>query len=286
MSRNDKITFAPRGVRGKNRMPRYIWMTALAAVFFGILSFVVILAMNDFNLSQALGKRQEQPDPAAETTTAAPADASALQDLNDALNFLAVCVTDEKELTFCTVVSVLPSNGTIRVKPVSPDFILETESGRMRLSDVVQRGSMQDVTAGLAARSIPIAKYVLVTEDDFIGLLQKLGPVDITLETAYDFTDGAMRFTYSAGAVSMAAEAMLSYMKSAAAGDDLLRLQAEAAAAVIRTHFTAENAEKGEDFFSTLINFVTTDITVFDYTSAATVIKALAAGGLSISVIS
>ena len=286
MSRDDKITFAPRGVNGRNRLPKYIWMTALAAVFFGVISFVAILAMNDFDLSQALGKRQQTPDPAAETTTEAPPDAAALQDLTDALNFLAGCVTDDKELTFCTGVSVLPSNGTIRVKPISPDFILQTGSGKMRLSDVVQRGSMQDVTEGLAARNIPIAKYVLVTEDDFIGLLQKLGPVDITLETAYDFTDGAMRFTYSAGAVSMAAEAMLSYMKSAAAGDDLLRLQAEAAAAVIRTHFTAENAEKGEDFFSTLINFVTTDITVFDYTSAATVLKALAAGGLSISVIS
>ena len=84
----------------------------------------------------------------------------------------------------------------------------------------------------------------------------------------------------------MAAEAMLSYMKSAASGDELLRLQANAAAAIIRTHFTAENAEKGEEFFAALINCVTTDISVFDYTPAVGAIKALAAGGIRISVIS
>ena len=283
MSRDRKITFAPKGVNGRNRVPRYIWMTAALAVVFGVVSFFVILAMNDFDLPQALGKRQSAPENEEESTTAA--DVSALQDLTDALNFLVVC-TDEKELTFCTVISVLPAQASIRVKPVSPDFALETSAGIMRLADVIRRGSVQDVTQGLARKAIPIVKYVLVTEDNFISLLQKLGPVDIVLETGYDFNDGAVRYTYSAGPVSMAAEAMLSYMKSAAAGDELLRLQANAAAAVIRTHFTMENVEKGEDFFSSLINLVSTDISVFDYTSASEAVKALAAEGVRISVIS
>ncbi len=285
MRKDGKITFAPKGVNGKNRMPKYIWMTVIAAVFFGVLSFFTILAMNDFDLSLALGKRQQTVEEIQESTSGESADLSALQDLTDALNFLAVC-TDGKELTFCTVVSVLPSAASIRIKPISPDCILDTAGGKMRLSDVIRRGTVQDIAEGLANKSIPIAKYVMVTEDSFISLLQKLGPVDIVLENGYDFTDGAVRYTYSAGAVSMAAEAMLSYMKSASVGDDLLRLQANAAAAIIRTHFTAENVDKGEDFFSTLINLVDTDITVFDYTPAVSVIKALAAGGVSISVIS
>ncbi len=285
MRRDGKITFAPRGVNGKNRVPKYIWMTVAAAIFFGVASFFVILAMNDFDLSLALGKRQQTAETTEETTAAPDTDAVALQDLTNALNFLAVC-TNDKELTFCTVVSVLPSDASIRVKPISPDCILETSGGKMRLSDVVRRGSVQDVAEGLTNKSIPIAKYVTVTEDNFISLLQKLGPVNIVLENGYDFTDGAVRYTYSAGAVSMAAEAMLSYMKSASVGDDLLRLQANAAAAIIRTHFTVENVDKGEDFFSALINLVTTDITVFDYTPAVTAIRALAAGGVKISVIS
>ena len=285
MSKDGKITFAPKGVNGKNRVPKYIWMTAVAAVFFGLISFFAILAMNDFDLSLALGKRQQTVAEEEESTTGEDADAASLQDLTDALNFLAVC-EHEKELTFCMVVSVLPSKGSVRIKPISPDCILETSGGKMRLSDVILRGSVQDVAEGLAKKSIPIVKYVTVTEDNFISLLQKLGPVNIVLENGYDFTDGAVRYTYSAGAVSMAAEAMLSYMKSASVGDDLLRLQANAAAAIIRTHFTVENVEKGEDFFSALINLVTTDITVFDYTPAVSVIKALASGGITISVIS
>ena len=173
-------------------------MTAIAAVFFGLLSFFVILAMNDFNLSLALGKRQQETADTAETTTAETDDDSALQDLTHALNFLALC-TDGKELTFCIVVSVVPSDASVRIKPISPDFILDTGGGKLRLSDVIRKGSVQDVTEGLAKKSIPIAKYVLVTEDNFVSLLQKLGPVNIVLQSGYDFTDGAVRYTYSAG---------------------------------------------------------------------------------------
>ena len=267
-------------------MPKHIWLIAAAAVIFGLLSFLVILAANGFDFSLALGKRQTVLPQEEETTAEdGAADVSVLQDLSDAVNFLAICY-QEKELTFCTVISVLPAQASIRVKPVSPDFILETEAGKYRLSDLFRRGSIKDIAEGFSAKSIPIARYVTVTEDDFISVLQRLGPVNIRLEQTYDFSDGAVRYTYSPGEASMSAEAVMSFMKYAAAGDDLLRLQARTVADVIRTHFTAENAEKGEDFFAELINFVNTDITVFDYTPAAGAIKALAATGVTISVIS
>ena len=286
MDRDNRISFAPKGVNGgRNRLPKQIWMIAAAAVVFGLLSFFVILAMNGFDLSLALGKRQVEPETEDSAAVTGEADVSALQDLTDAVNFLAICA-DGKDLTFCTVVSVLPSEASFRVKPVSPDFVLETSVGKLRLSDAFSRASVKDITEGFAAKSIPIAKYAVVTEDDFISLLQKLGPVETELETSYSFADGAIRYQYAPGPASMSAEAVLSFMKHAAAGEELLRLQARTAAAVIRTHFTLANVEKGEDFFSELINLVTTDITVFDYTPAVGVIRTLAAGGIDISVIS
>lgn len=286
MDRKNHISFAPQGVNGgKNRLPKQIWWIAAAAVAFGLLSFFVILAMNGFDLSQALGKRQANPEAAEETSAAGEADASALQDLTDAVNFLVLC-SREKELTFCTVVSVLPSEASFRVKPVSPDFVLETSLGRMRLSDAFSRASIRDITEGFAAKEIPIARYAQITEDNFISLLQKLGPVETELESAYSFSDGAIRYQYAPGPATLSAEAVLSFMKYAAAGEDGLRLQARLAASIIRTHFTRENVEKGEAFFSELINLVTTDVTVFDYTPAYGVLQALASGGINISVIS
>ena len=285
MDRDNHISFAPKGVNGgKNRLPKQIWMIAAAAVLFGLLSFFVILAMNGFDLSLALGKRQAEAvtEEASQTESA---DVSALQDLTDAVNFLVLCAQD-KSLTFCTVVSVLPSEASFRVKPVSPDFVLDTSIGRLRLSDAFSRASVRDITDGFAAKEIPIARYAVVTEDNFISLLQKLGPVETELETSYSFADGAIRYQYAPGHASMSAEAVLSFMKYAAAGEEGLRLQAKTAASIIRTHFTRENVEKGEEFFSELINLVTTDITVFDYTPAVGVIRALAAGGINISVIS
>ena len=288
MGRNEKINFAPKGLTsGKNRVPKQIWFIAAAAVIFGLLSFLVILAANHFDLSMALGKRQTELPADAETTTdPGAAGMAVLQDLSDSVNFLAICAKG-KDLTFCTVLSVQPADAVIRVKPVSPDFVLETGDGKSRLADLFRRGSIADIVEGFGQKDIPITRYVTVTEENFVSLLQKLGPVDITLDKVYAFDDDSIRCTYGPGAASMTPEAVLSYMKNAADGDELLRLQAQAAAAILQTHFTLANVEKGEDYFAELINLVSsTDITAFDYTPALGALKALAAGGLSISVIS
>ncbi len=58
-------------------------------------------------------------------------------------------------------------------------------------------------------------------------------------------------------------------------GVALLPLQAEAMTQILRTHFTAENVDKGDEFFSELINLVDSDISAFDYAHSRSELSSL-----------
>lgn len=288
MNRKEKISFAPRAINDKKRFPHWVALIVAAALLLGLISFGAILAMNDFDLKRALGAREEESTMPAgeETSEGSTAEAQvSLEQFTEAVNFMFLCA-ENKEIDFCQIISVNPSENLIRIKPVSLDFALETEAGRRSLTEVYKNGAPADLIKAFSKKGIEISRYVIIDEDGFVSLIQKLGAVDMTLEKEFSFEGDELRYTFDAGDISMNADAFLQYMKFASTGDDLLRVQGEAAAAAFRTHFTAENAEKGGDFFSELINLVKTDINAFDYSGAAAVIRTMASSGAEISVIS
>ena len=284
MNRKDTINFAPQGLNNKKKFPIYVVLIVVAVLLLGALSFVVILAKNDFDLKKALGIR------AAETTDEAVTDdeeTTLTEGLTGAeagsYNFLVVCA-EGKTVDFIQVISASPAARNISVHPISPDMVFETASGVRSISEIYLKGGVNDVISALETKAVPISKYVLINEENFVSLIQTLGAVDMVLQKDFSFTGDDLKYTYDAGRISMNADAFLQYMKFGAYGSELLQLQGEATAAVFRTHFTSENAEKGEEFFSRIINLVKTDISAFDYTAAAPVIKDVAAAGITVTV--
>ena len=79
---------------------------------------------------------------------------------------------------------------------------------------------------------------------------------------------------------------LLQYMKHAFSGDEKLKAEGAAFAEILRTHLTAENVDRGEAFFSELVNLADTDISMFDYAGFRARLSAFLAGSPAISVIS
>lgn len=280
MNRKEKVTFAPEGIKNKRRLPGYVALIVAAAVFFGAASFVAILAANDFDIKKALGARQEESTAENSSDEAQTAAGIALQDFSGSVNFLFIC-KDKKSLTFCNIISASPSENKIKIKPVAADFSV----GGTTLGDMLETKSAKEICSAFSEKSIPVSRYVTVSEENFVRLLQALGKVDIVLDSDYNFSVDAVKYTFSTGAQSISADYVLKLMKYAASGEARLKLQAQVSAAVIRTHFTSQNFSRGEDFFSSLINLVDTDITAFDYTNSLGVIETMLAGSTQISTV-
>lgn len=288
MRRKEKITFAPEAVNTKKKFPRYVAFLVAGVLLLGALSFGTILALNDFDVKRALGARETEetrPDRGVTLPEETTVDEAPIKELTDAVSFLFICA-DGKQLDFCQLISVIPSDSLVRIKPVSPELVIDTKKGKMTLAEAFADGATDSIREAFAERGMPVARYFAVDEDDFVSLFQKLGPVEILLEREFFFEGDELKYTFEAGENSVNADAFLQYMKFGASGEELLKLQGEAAAAAIKTHFTAENAGKGADFFSELINLVKTDVNAFDYSVAASAIKTMAAKGIEVSVIS
>jgi anionic cell wall polymer biosynthesis LytR-Cps2A-Psr (LCP) family protein len=159
-------------------------------------------------------------------------------------------------------------------------------SGEASVSEVFCKESLSVLAASFASRNINIKKYVHVTEDNLRRMLSNLGSTRVEVTGNYEFNIDAVKYTFTPGEQNIAPDTLIKYMKYAETGESALRLQANTAAAVFRQHFTKENLDKCESFFSTLINLVDTNITAFDYNGALPVLTALLSGEVEIAVVS
>lgn len=273
--------------RAREKRPLLIWSgIVLAVLLAGIISFIVLFAVNDFSLEKLLGARQLTDN---ETTTALNEEETAEPDApytdENALNFLALCV-DETDIILCELISVSVKENSIRIKPVSPDISLEYGGNTLSLQELFEMYSVKAVCEAFEERNTRIDRWAVIDEHSFKTMMKSLGEVSVFLEKDVSYVVDSITYTLQAGTRNMTSETLLNYLKYAGQGDDLALLQAQAVATVISTHFTVENLEKGEIFFSTLINLIDTNINAFDYNNSYTAIYNFIKNSPEISVIS
>lgn len=284
MNRKDVINFAPTGEKKRKKVPAYVGLIIGICLTAFAVSVFVILAMNDFDISKALGARQ--PYPATEETTVESGSVSGgTVDTAGAVNFLVMC-SDGKELTFVQLISVDAAAGKIRIKPVDIGYTLEFPSGEKSVGQAFLSESVNSIMEAFELKSITVKKYVHITEENFRRLMSNLGAVEVQVMGDYEFNIDAVKYTFSQGTQNMTSDMLLKYMKYAEKGEAALRLQGQAVAAVFRQHFTETNYSRGESFFSTLINLVDTNITAFDYSAAAGTLSAMLSNSVEVTVVS
>lgn len=265
MRKNSTIDFTAKTSRGKG-LGKIVLIVA-GVIFLGLVSFVVILAINDFDTAKFLGTRIEGESTTAEPTTllGEQTTAPAFSDSNS-VNVLFICHDSKKVPTFCQVISVSYAENVIRVKPVSPDITVESRGKKLTVGELFTLSGTGAVCEALEARGISVTRHITADETNFKMLLQKLGSVEITLPHEVSYSVDAITYSFPEGKTVMTADTLVKYMKYSAAGDELLTVQANVLAQILRTHLTAENINKGEEFFSRLINLVSGNITAFDFT--------------------
>ncbi len=286
MSKQNIVSFAPGTVKKKRSIPRIVIPGIFICIAAFLISVFVILSVNDFDINKALGAREETK-PSEETTTenAENGILADMQAFKESLTFLILC-SDGDELTFCQLAGVDIAGRKVRIKPLPTDYVVTLPSGESTVEEVFRKESLSVLAASFASRNINIKKYIHVTEDNFRRLLSNLGPVSVEVAGNYEFNIDAVKYTFVPGEQNMAPDTLIKYMKNSETGESALRLQANASAAVFRQHFTKDNLNKGESFFSTLINLVDTNITAFDYNGALPVLSALLSDAVEIAVVS
>ena len=246
----------------------------VAALLIGIISVVILLATNDFDIKRALGMRTEEDTTVAAADTTLPAMA-VITAPKDVYSFLLICGDDGEELSFMAEITVTLSTAEIAVNAVSPQQLL-TYNGRMLTVEEMFRAHSYDLVSCYRENSnLAFDKYLRLTTSRFKRLMAELGPITVDIEYDIPYVIDEFTYTFRKGENSMTSDLLLKYMTLSATGEALLVNQEKALCTLLEMHFTDALVDGGEDYFSSFITYFNTDISIYDYLDAADIINTL-----------
>lgn len=269
--------------KSNNRKHKGIIPIVFLIFLVGIISCVFIFTKNDFNIKKVIGLRDEESS-TVEATTEEVTQSSVDFDFSDSVNFLTLCYDDSNDVSFAFVISFIPDESRIRIKPIDPDMKITVFTGETTFSEAFKSVNIDALIDGLEVKGILVNKYVLLSEDGFVSIIQKLGSVTIKLDAEFEYYSNSIKYVLPAGENELTSDALLAYMKFHGNGDSKLDFSSSGAKTIIETFFTEENVLKGETLFTELINCVSTDITAFDYVNAKSAIESLCKNGFSVTI--
>ncbi|MCR5689531.1 MAG: hypothetical protein K6G71_04700 [Clostridiales bacterium] len=126
---------------------------------------------------------------------------------------------------------------------------------------------------------VGVDKYAMTTNSGLSRLVIRLGPVKTEVEKNVSFIGENVSLQLRVGEQELDSSDFPAYMTYAEVGADAMILRSRACADMLRSWLTVKNAEKAADLFPPVVNSMTTDISVFDYTGYIPFIQAMAQQG-------
>lgn len=246
----------------------------IGALLIGAVSVFLLLAENDYDLGKALGMRENEATESADADATLPAMA-VMTAPKDEYNFLLVCGEDGKDLSFMAEIRVTLSMAKITVDAVSPQLLLEYNGRMLTVAEIYRDYPYDLINCYRENTDVTFDKYFRLTNSRFKSLMTQLGSITVVIEQDIPYTVDDVTYTFRKGENYLTSDLLLKYMTLSAAGEQLLINQEQALCALLRTHFTDSLVNGGEAYFSSFISYFTTDVSIYDYLSAADVINTL-----------
>lgn len=287
MKKFHDIDFKSRASAGNRSVRKRVALALLAALIAGAVLFTVLLGLNDFDISKFLGARageETNTQPGGNEAVSVPADA--LFSDTAAKNILVI-LSEEKNVTLSALLSFSVRENSVKVKPIAGDVKLSYAGREGTLEDLFSDFGAIGVKTALEEKyGLTVVRYLSITEANFKNLFQILGSTPVYFERAAVFSVDAIKYSFVRGTWELTPDALLAVIKYAYEGEDGLRFGGQVLADILKAHLTPENFQKGEAFFSGLVNYVSGNITAFDYADYKDAVEAFLLSLPEITVIS
>ena len=244
------FSFTPEDGRLARRNVRLAIVFALVA---GLLLVGVFIVVRHLDFSK----------PSDETTAQTAEDPSDAE--TRAVRFLTV-VSDENEVCLVALVNADPAAGLLQVKPLPRDLPVVIGQREGTLSSLFGDVGVTGLKTAIEEKyDMTVDRWIGVTAANVRNLFTLLGPTEVFFDRDVSFSVDAIKYSYRRGPAQLTGEALLAAVKNAYEGDENLKFGGKALASVLEAHLTVENVEKGEDFFSQVVNHLDSNVTAFDF---------------------
>ena len=266
------LTYTSETVRNRRHTVLTVLVVA-AALLVGVGSVFFLLEKNDYDMKKMLGMRSETvPTTAVQSQATLPA-LAVITAPKDEYNFLMVC-EDAGSIAFMAEIGVSLSGTSIRVNAVSPHHMLEYNGKQITLAQMCAEYSYDLVNSYNENSPKEFDKYLRISASRFKKMMTELGAITVHVDEDIPYVADDVAYTFRAGDLALTSDLLLKYMTLSAQGEELLQHQEQALISLLKTHFTTRLANGGEAYFSKVISFFTTDISIYDYRNAADVLHA------------
>lgn len=259
----------------KAKKKKYYLFFSVFLLVFGAVSTLVLLKSVNFDLSNLFEGRETESSAQATTVKSAPV-------LSGSVNFLTLCVSDDKEsVRFIAVVNADFNNNQIRVATLSPKMSAKFSDKFSTLEEHFKQGGTPQVASAIENLSgIVLKKYACSTDrgfNDALKVIDKGRNFAMPIEKTINHRDDDFDLFIPVGN-KVNGGLLLKYLRflGLESTTDGLFLQAQTISAMLDFFMTQANFENGEKLFGLLHNCMKkTNITGLDFNNSETIIEAI-----------
>ncbi len=249
---------------------------AASVILILIISCVAILAKNDFNLKAAVGGDIEVSTETTEETSTANLAKS------DKYYLLWCADQDEKELKFLWIARMITPKVQLKVYAPSTDDMVEYEGQYYTIGNLYSiYGEKIFIDTLESYYGVDFSAYIGSSPETFKQMINYFGGITVDLEEQIEYK-GTFNLILMKGTNTLKGELAYKYLMYAGFGSSTeLSDRSEAFIQLIEKVFTQDYSQKADTIFSRIVNNMTTNITVMQYSENSELLNYLFNNGFS-----
>lgn len=257
---NKLQTFRTARQRERRRLGRFFGAAAVFLVLFlSVCAVYIGIHSGGFSF--------DTPDSSVSETEVS----QAVENVSGVKNLLLLCASQDKtEIRFLAVVQINFDENSYSVCAFSPRESANTGDRFGSLLEHYQAGGVKQLIRAVEKISgIRIDRYIVSDDNSFKRAINTMGPVVFSFPEQVNYRGADFAIVLIEGEQKLRGDDLLKYLRYCGAlGDEGLDMQAKALGELFVQYINEKNFSKRDSLFTTLINSLTSDISVVDFKKA------------------
>ncbi len=195
----------------------------------------------------------------------------AVENVTGVRNLLLLCAAQDKtDIRFLAVVQINYDENSYSVCAFSPREAVNTGDRFGSFLEHYQSGGVKQLIRAVETISgIRIDRYIASDDNSFKRAINSMGPVVFSFPEQISYRSADFAIVLIQGEQKLRGDDLLKYLRYCGAlGDEGLDMQANALGELFVQYITEKNLAKRDNLYATLINTLTSDISVMDFKKA------------------
>ena len=255
--------------RERRRLGRFFGAAAVFLALFLVVS-AVIIGIHSGGFSSGADK----------TDTSGSAVSQSIETVTGVKNLLLLCASESKtEIRFLAVVQINFDENSYSVCAFSPRQTVDTGDRFASFLEHYQSGGVKQLIRAVEQISgIRIDRYIASDDNSFKRAINSMGAAVFNFPEQINYRGADFAIILVQGEQKLRGDELLKYLRYCGAiGDEGLEMQAAALGSLFVQYINENTFEKRDNYYSSLINTLQSDISVMDFKKAKPMLEYLQA---------